>query len=228
MQYLGSKSKISKDILPIILKNRLPNQYYIEPFCGGCNLIDKVDGLRIANDSHYYLIALWKALQNGYIPPKEVSIDFWYEVKKNKQNYPDELVGFIGFMCSFGSKFFSSYAKNNSNTNYADRGYRMLLKQIKKLKDVKFYNLQYYDLEIPPKSIIYCDPPYKDTTKYTTSELDYDRFYNWCVLKKQEGHTIFVSEYNMPDNFKCVWSKDINIIIDKCQLKTRTEKLYTL
>ena len=35
MQYMGSKTKISKEILPIILKDRKENQYYIEPFVGG-------------------------------------------------------------------------------------------------------------------------------------------------------------------------------------------------
>ena len=37
MKYMGSKSRIANEILPIILKNRKPNQYYVEPFCWGCN-----------------------------------------------------------------------------------------------------------------------------------------------------------------------------------------------
>jgi DNA adenine methylase len=37
-----------------------------------------------------------------------------------------------------------------------------------KLKDVKFIHSSYQDLEIPKESIIYCDIPYKDTTKYKT------------------------------------------------------------
>jgi len=50
MKYMGSKSRIANDILPIILKDRKQDQYYVEPFCGGLNVIDKVDGNRIAND----------------------------------------------------------------------------------------------------------------------------------------------------------------------------------
>lgn len=38
---MGSKRRIAKDILPIILENRKENQFYVEPFVGGCNLIDK-------------------------------------------------------------------------------------------------------------------------------------------------------------------------------------------
>lgn len=32
MKYMGSKSRIAKHILPIILKNRKDGQYYVEPF----------------------------------------------------------------------------------------------------------------------------------------------------------------------------------------------------
>ena len=42
MMYIGSKRRIAKEILAIILKDRRPNQTYVEPFCGGCNAIDKV------------------------------------------------------------------------------------------------------------------------------------------------------------------------------------------
>ena len=73
MQYLGSKNKIAKHLLPIILKNRKPEQYYVEPFMGGGNMIDKVDGLRIGNDINYYLIEMWKSLQKGWIPPDVVT-----------------------------------------------------------------------------------------------------------------------------------------------------------
>lgn len=44
---MGSKRRIAKDILPIILENRTPEQFYVEPFVGGANMIDKVQGKRI-------------------------------------------------------------------------------------------------------------------------------------------------------------------------------------
>ena len=52
MKYMGSKNRIAKEILPIILKDRKENQYYVEPFCGGLGTFDKVSGLRIANDKN--------------------------------------------------------------------------------------------------------------------------------------------------------------------------------
>lgn len=43
MQYLGSKNKISKHILPILLEY-LDDRTYVEPFVGGANMIDKIIG----------------------------------------------------------------------------------------------------------------------------------------------------------------------------------------
>ena len=34
---MGSKNRIAKFILPIILKERKPEQWYVEPFAGGMN-----------------------------------------------------------------------------------------------------------------------------------------------------------------------------------------------
>lgn len=39
MIYQGSKNRISKHILPIVTKYLTENRYYVEPFCGGCNMI---------------------------------------------------------------------------------------------------------------------------------------------------------------------------------------------
>lgn len=70
MKYMGSKARFTKEILPIILKDRKPEQWYVEPFAGGMNAICEVKGNRIANDIHYYLIEMWRKLVGGWIPKK--------------------------------------------------------------------------------------------------------------------------------------------------------------
>ena len=50
VKYMGSKSRHAKDILPIILKYRKKDQWYVEPFVGGGNMIDKVNGNRMGAD----------------------------------------------------------------------------------------------------------------------------------------------------------------------------------
>ena len=61
MRYMGSKSKIAKQIVPIIQGYIDENdiKYYLEPFCGGMNVIDKIKcEHKIASDINKYLIAL--------------------------------------------------------------------------------------------------------------------------------------------------------------------------
>ena len=66
MKYLGSKNRIAKNILPIMIKNRKDGQFWVEPFVGGANMIDKVSGNRIGSDSNEYVIALLIEMSKKY------------------------------------------------------------------------------------------------------------------------------------------------------------------
>ena len=68
MKYMGSKNRIAKHILPIILKDRKPDQWYVEPFVGGANMIDKVEGNRVGGEINEYIAAMWIALESGWVP----------------------------------------------------------------------------------------------------------------------------------------------------------------
>ena len=70
MKYMGSKARHAKELLPIILAGRTEGQWYVEPFVGGANMIDKVDGNRIGADINEYLIEFLSALQKGCVPPQ--------------------------------------------------------------------------------------------------------------------------------------------------------------
>lgn len=227
MVYMGSKRRIAKYILPIILANRTEGQWYVEPFCGGCNSINKVDGNRIAADNNKYLIALYKALQQGWVPKEYYSKEEYQTAKDNMDICLPHLVGYLGFVCSFRGKFFNGYCgndylrKNGVVEHYQNEKRNSLLR-------VYFYHYEYNKLEIPPKSIIYCDPPYQGTTGYKTSSFNHDAFWQWCRDKKAEGHTIFISEYNAPNDFKCVWQMDIKDSLSTRTTHIKTEKLFTL
>lgn len=200
---MGSKRRISKHILPIMLAERKPNQWWVEPFVGGANIIDKVSGKRIGNDINEYLIALLNAVKNGYIPPINISREFYCKIKENPQNYPKKLVGFVGFGSSFGNKWWGSYAHNRNGRNHTAEGSRNLMKQAENLKGIKFVHGNYSDMVIPEKSLIYCDPPYEGVAHYG-DKLDYTVFWDWCRDKEKEGHTVFISEYNAPNDFICI------------------------
>lgn len=224
MKYMGSKRRIAKHILPIMLDYRESNeQWWVEPFVGGFNMIDNVTGNRIGNDIDYYVTSLFKALQKGWIPPDNVSEEDYKEAMRNDDMIP-ELRAFILYGCSFGAKFRGGYAREKIGTNHASQNKRTLLKQVDKIKDVVIENKPYDELRIPDNSIIYCDPPYNNTTSYK-NKFDSEKFFDWCVEKKKQGHTVFVSEYEAP--FKCVFEKEIAMTIKKTgKYPKRTEKLY--
>jgi DNA adenine methylase len=218
MKYMGSKLRFAKDIIPFLLKNKKENQWYVEPFCGGCNIIDKISGKRIANDKNYYLIELWKALQSGWIPPERISKLEHKNIRENKDKYDACLVGWVGFACSYSGVFFGGYAgdypisrrrKDGSIPNYQDETFNTLLKQKELLKGCLFYNKNYWELDIPKNSIVYCDPPYANVSNYKTGDFDSNKFWQWCEQKTNEENYVYVSEYNAPDNWKCIWEKDV-------------------
>ena len=239
MKYMGSKNRFAKELLPIILKDRVKGQYYIEPFAGGMNLIDKVEGNRIANDIHTELIEMWKALvYDLWKPPLNVSKELYKEVKSEKQNYSKKLVGWIGFLCSYSGKYFGGYAgdypesrrlKNGKLPNYQTEAINSTAKQIPKLKGVEFTNLKYNEIEIPESSIIYCDTPYKNTTKYS-NDFNHILFWDWVRTKSKQGNKVYVSEYNAPSDFVCVWQKETNSQLSANGLiggnKLSTERLF--
>ncbi len=102
------------------------------------------------------------------------------------------------------------YARGNANNgqprNYCVESKRNILKQKEDIKDVNFVCVSYNKLQIPPKSIIYCDPPYANTTKYKDN-FDHNKFWQWCRDKTKEGHQVFISEYQAPSDFTCLWEK---------------------
>lgn len=232
MKYMWSKNRIAKYLLPIILKDRKEWQWYVEPFVWGANMIDKVDGNRIGSDFNEYLIKALKLIQeNPYNIPDIITENYYKELQQKKE--VDWITGFVWFAMSFGWKFFWWYRRDVAWTKWClenmktqtRRSKQNAIKQSPKIQGVNFHNSSYQDLEIPEKSIIYCDIPYKDTTKYKTGWFDYEHFYNWCREKKKEWHTIFISEYNMPDDFECVWEQEI---VNNLNNKKATEKLFTI
>ena len=212
MKYMGSKARYAKEILPIILKNRKPEQWYIEPFAGGMNMIDKVQGNRIANDLSTPLIAMWKALVYDNWQPPKYTRGQHKEIRINKINYEPHVVGWVGFNCSYSGVFFGGYAgetktKIGTIRDYQQEAINNTAKQIPNLKGVKFTNLKYNEIEIPPNSIVYCDPPYENTSNYKVGDFNHNLFWSWCRELSKQGHSVWVSEYNAPSDFECVWEK---------------------
>lgn len=84
------------------------------------------------------------------------------------------------------------------------------------------------DLEIPDGSIVYCDPPYNDTTNSYGNSVIIKRFYDWCV-EKSKRNFVFISEYCIEDDrFVCINSKNKRVNSSAITTTVKEEKLYTV
>lgn len=236
MKYVGSKNRISKELAPII-QSYVDNplcRAYIEVFVGGANMIDKIKhNQKYGLDSHKYLIALLQqAKEDCSVFPDTISKNLYNDVKNNPDDFEDWFVGLVGFCASYNGKWFGGYAngvktKIDTIRNYTDESIKNLIKQAPMLKDTTFQCKDFRSLKLDKlkSCVIYCDPPYRDTTKYSTEEFPYEEFYDWC-REISKDNIVLISEYNMPDDFKCIWEKEINCTLDKASRSKKTEKLF--
>ncbi|HLP05084.1 MAG TPA: DNA adenine methylase [Paludibacter sp.] len=235
MKYMGSKARFAKEILSIVLKDRTENQWYVEPFAGGMNIICEANGKRIANDIHPNLISLFEAVVYENWKPIKISKPFYDSVNVAKKDFDSHLVGWVGFGCSYSGKYFGGYAgetktKIGTVRDYQQESINNLLKQSEKLKGVHFSCMPYSEMIIPENSIIYCDPPYENTSKYSNA-FNHADFWQWCRDMTANGHKVYVSEYNAPNDFKCVWEKETKSSLSANGViggsKTSTERLFS-
>ncbi len=225
MQYRGSKARIRKYILPIILEE-IKGRSYVEPFVGGAHMVQGVPHNinRVVNDNNYYLIEMLKAIQSGWVPPTELGREEYYTIRAFQHRYDPWLVGFAGLGCSFGGTYFSGYSKGKNGSGVADIAHRALMKQKPLLEGVTFFSGTYKKTPIPLRSVIYCDPPYRNTVHHgyiTTSscnksftgwnggrnnnpnsdkQFNYEELWIWCLTLALQGHIVFVSELGGPTN----------------------------
>lgn len=227
MWYMGSKNRIARHILPIILKDRVEGQTYAEPFVGGGNIIDKVVGLRIGADYNEHAVAALELIRDD---PESLPASVSEKEYKEARGYKHKgLKGYIGFTVSFGSKFFGGYARGSGLRRFFLPPLRSFARSYPGLQGVNLFWLSYEDLDLvlPKNSIIYCDPPYKGTTKYKTGAFDHEAFWLWAQRMANEGHTVFVSGYNGPEWAVVVWEKEINSNLSNLVACNRaTEKLF--
>ena len=210
MRYMGGKQRISKPLSDFLNSQLKENQPFIDLFCGSCNVISKIDSnrLRIANDKHHYLIEMWKALQNGWEMPDQISEEQYKYIREHKDENK-ALTGFVGFGLSYSGKWFGGYCRDITGRNYCLNAKNSNNKILNNIKDVEFYNLDYSEVDIPNNSLVYCDIPYKNTTQYSKDVVgifDHDKFYQW-VRDNSDKYEIYISEYkqNVPKDFEIVW-----------------------
>lgn len=106
------------------------------------------------------------------------------------------------------------------------------LTRIEKLKrlhslqgcDIEIINKSYSDYIYRPGDVVYCDPPYENTTGYG-SEFNHRRFYNWVASR---DYPVYFSSYDISDQrFTCIWQRLKTVTLQGGAGTKKIEKLYT-
>lgn len=236
MQYFGGKFRIAKQLGAFLNSQKTGLAGYYEPFCGDCNVIQHITGIRRkASDGSSEMISLWRMLQQGWIPPTEISEELYRDVNTYRsEKYPECLVAFVGHGCSFGGKYFGGYARKKTGTprNYAMNAHNSLLKKIKHLQDVDFFHADYKSVS-PVNNLIYCDPPYADTTHAYGAQFGFDSSEFWETMRQwssaDRNNRVYVSEYTAPEDFECVLEIETRTDIKDAnnRMIPRIERLFT-
>jgi site-specific DNA-adenine methylase len=201
MKYPGGKARNAKKIAGYI--NRVVGtRIYLEPFCGaisvGCAVIAE---RKMMSDLDEYMISMWRAVQNGWQPPVDVSEETYMAIRKTPKEYPEELVAFVRHACSFAA-LGRGYARDKVGTNYALVGSKGVMKKKPFLLNMKFLECSYTHWADIKDAVIYCDPPYMGAyQEYRVNKkqrFDSDAF--WEQVKVWASNNIvFISEFSAPE-----------------------------
>lgn len=173
------------------------------------------------------IILLWNQVKNGTFRfPKEVTEETYIRYKKSLK--PSAMRAFIGFGCSFGASWFSSYcAKFSPNSrNPVLEGKRAIDNMKPYIRKINELSCKSYDELEPIGYLIYCDPPYEGTYGYESVEkFDHKKF--WNIMRKWSKHNVVVvSEFKAPKDFKCIWKKERILTANKNYNIKKTERLF--
>lgn len=228
MQYNGGKAAVAKELATLLASFGKEGLTYWEPFVGAAHVISRTELAkfkRVGSDSCKCIISYLKALQMGWLPPENISEEeyhFW----KNKKDEDNPMVAHVGFGCSFGGKFFGGYARSGDR-NYAKNAYNSAKKQVKVLEGISFISSDYREY-LDFAGLIYCDPPYAQTTKVGTGggQFDTEEFWQWTRMKAQKGSLVFVTEFKGPEFAEEIWMKQINDGLRKKDNSKMVERLF--
>lgn len=187
LNYIGGKSKILNQILPLFPKEV---NNFIDLFAGGCNVGINVNANKIHfNDNLTYLIEMYKMFQENelsetltYIENRieefalSLTNDEGYKQireKYNEQRNPLDLFVLIAYSFNHQIRFNNSHKFNNpfgrGRSSFNKSMKFNLEKFIIKLKETnsKFSNFCFTEFDFSlynSKDFVYCDPPYLITT----------------------------------------------------------------
>lgn len=231
MQYVGGKQKSGGHRIAAAIRRfaeRVKTRSIVEPMCGGLSVTYRLLGLDVeARDACMPLIALYRAMQQGWVPPAEVDRETW-ERYKAAPDGSDPMTAFVGFGCSRSGAWFSSFVADYKYTNRrvpaAVAARDSLLRKLAACERVTFVAGDYTDA--PVRGVWYCDIPYADSLGYPAVG-PFDHAYFWSHVAEVSQHVpVLVSERVAPEGFVVVDEWSVQRRLNTPTNSRRDERLF--
>ena len=224
MVYLGGKFYQSDAYVKILKKvaKETGATVYVEPFVGGFNI-----PTRLAMKGSPFLEHRLSDMMRDTIRLHEaVAFEGYWPTPVDEATYrrlrderPDTLEAHAaGLLQAYSGKRWDSFVPFESEAGkwrdgvvpYFVSKVNSLFRDARALRDLQGITLNvcpYDEVVIPDGAIVYCDPPYANTTAYNTGEqFDHIAFWLWAnELAKR--CTVLVSEFTVPYDWVVVYEK---------------------
>jgi DNA adenine methylase len=207
-------------------------KFYCEPFCGMMGVYQHIPDLfnnklkLLAGDTNDSVIQMWEKTLDGWKPPTTCTLERYLYLKDSP---PSALKGYIGHQYSFGGQYFMGYAPKYGKSIDSSKASDSIVSISKKIHGITLSKGPYTQYSNIKNAIIYCDPPYSNTSqRYKNLEsFNSEDFWEWCRYMGKYN-IIFVSSYKAPPDFIEIMSSSHKLtgIIHSQADKKRTEKLY--
>lgn len=236
---------IGRRLTEAILNDTNQRGDYYEPFIGGGSMAAHMGhhfDRAHYSDLHGPLILMWQAAHAGFVMHGDPAHFFPTDITRADYDYHkahqphSPATALIGFGSSFGGAGFSrGYIETDIKVKPGETYHHVALRGMaKKTKNLlarqatTFTHQPYDQVTPPPGAVIYCDPPYQGTTGYQTGDFDHDAFWEWCRTQARRGCKVYISEYQAPDDFTCIYEVKKRVTLNKDDnTRTAVERLFT-
>jgi len=229
MRYLGGKVRQAKRITECVqgIARTLGRKHYREPFVGGGSIFAEACGRyerSIATDVQEDLIRLWQAVADGWLPPQHMDRETYEQLRHSED--PSALRAWAAFAVSFNGKRWAGYGPSAAGRDYVAESFRSTVRKGAAFRaaGANFECLSFETITPTDQEIVYCDPPYEDTTGYGCG-FDHATFWAWAEHHSRRGVPIVVSEYRAPEGWVVIDSWSRAATVDATKTTTRSELL---
>lgn len=197
---------------------------------------ERPDLTLVCNDLHPAAVALLREAAAGWIPPRALTEAEYGELRTAAdRGEASALIGFAGFACSHGGKYFAGYVRPHpSQRDRAGAGANAVTRDAAHLTRASFHCLDYHVLPatigVLPGDLWYFDKPYEGTTGYKgTPNFDHAAFWTWAA-ELSLIVPVLVSEFAAPGGWRSVWSanrkQELRSGSNNEEVRTRTEHVF--